>query len=65
MALVSYTLETHTALVTMEAGPNLLTTSLMGELLAVLDHLEQDTRATTLILTSRHDRFFSNGSSPF
>jgi enoyl-CoA hydratase/carnithine racemase len=61
MALVSYTLEAHTALLTMGAGQNLLSTAFMGELLAVLHHLEQDTQATALVLTSQHDRFFSNG----
>ena len=61
MALIAYTLENHTALVTMGAGPNLLTKSLMGELLAVLDMLEQNTRATVLILTSKHDKYFCNG----
>ena len=61
MGQITYTLENHIALVSMGAGPNLLTTSFMGELMAVLDSLTQDTRATTMVLTSSHDRFFSNG----
>ena len=61
MALVEHTLEDHVAIVTMNQDDNRLNPSFIDAFLDVLDKLDHETDARTLVVTSSHEKIFSNG----
>ena len=61
MALVEYEIHDHIAQVYMNHGENRFNPPFLQVFLDVLDHIETQTQATTLIVTSRHEKIFCNG----
>jgi len=61
MALVAYHVDDHVALVSMNSGENRFNPSFLDAFLGVLDEIEADTAATTLVVSSSHEKIFSNG----
>jgi len=61
MALIEYALDEHVAILTMNSGENRFNPTFLTAFLDVLDTLEKDTQANTLIVTSSHEKIFSNG----
>jgi len=61
MALVEYHIDDHVALVSMNSGENRFNPSFLDAFLGVLDAVEADTAATTLVVSSTHEKIFSNG----
>ena len=61
MALVAYHVDDHVALVSMNSGENRFNPSFLDAFLGVLDAVEADTAATTLVVNSTHEKIFSNG----
>jgi Delta3-Delta2-enoyl-CoA isomerase len=61
MAIVEYTLDEHVAIVTLNSGENRFNPEFLNAFLEVLDLLENDTDARTLVVTSSHENIFSNG----
>jgi enoyl-CoA hydratase/carnithine racemase len=61
MALVEYRLDDHVAVVSMNSGENCFNPSFMDGFLGVLDRIEAETEATTLVVSSTHEKIFSNG----
>jgi len=61
MALMDYHVDDHVAVVSMTSGENRFHPSFLDALLGVLDEIEADTTATTLVVHSTHEKIFSNG----
>jgi len=61
MILIDFTLDEHVAVVTMKNGENWLDPPFITEFIDVLDRVEQETGAQSLIVTSSHEKIFSNG----
>jgi Delta3-Delta2-enoyl-CoA isomerase len=61
MALVDYQVEDHVAVVSLNDGENRFNPTFLDALLGVLDEIERDTEATTLVVRSAHEKIFSNG----
>jgi len=61
MALVEYHIDDHVALVSMNSGENRFNPAFLDAFLGVLDEIEADTAATTLVVNSTHEKIFSNG----
>lgn len=61
MAMVGYSLEDHVAVVTLNHGENRFNPDFLDAFLAVLDAVENQTDATTLVVHSSHEKIFSNG----
>lgn len=61
MALVEYTLDENVAILTLNSGENRFNPDFIKAYLDVLDKVENETRALTLVVTSAHDKIFSNG----
>lgn len=61
MAIVEYRLEEHLAVVTLNSGENRFNPDFMNAFLEVLDAVENETEACTLIVTSAHEKIFANG----
>ena len=61
MALVEYTLDENVAIIKLNNGENRFNPDFILAYLDVLDKVENDTSALTLIVTSAHDKIFSNG----
>jgi len=61
MALVDYKLDGHVAVVTMNDGENWFNPPFLDAFQRVIDTIEADTNATTLVVTSGHEKIFSNG----
>ncbi len=61
MALMDYHVDDHVAVVSMTSGENRFNPSFLDALLGVLDEIEADTTATTLVVHSTHEKIFSNG----
>ena len=61
MALVEYKLDDKVALVTMNSGENRFNPDFINEYLGVLDRIENDTDALSMVVTSGHEKIFSNG----
>jgi enoyl-CoA hydratase/carnithine racemase len=61
MALVDYQVEDHVAVASLNDGENRFNPTFLDALLGVLDEIERDTEATTLVVRSAHEKIFSNG----
>jgi Delta3-Delta2-enoyl-CoA isomerase len=61
MTLVGFQVEDHVAVVSLNDGENRFNPAFLDALLGVLDAIERDTRASTLVVHSSHEKIFSNG----
>jgi len=61
MTLVSYAVNEHVATVTLNDGENRFNPNFLNAFLDTLDDIEENTEATTLVVTSSHEKIFSNG----
>ncbi len=61
MSQVGYKLEGNVAVVTLKGGENRFNPDFLNEYLNILDEIEFHTDAATLVVTSGHDKIFSNG----
>lgn len=61
MSLVTYTLQDHVAIVTLNSGENRFNPDFLSAFLGTLDEIEHQTEASTLVVTSAHEKIFSNG----
>jgi enoyl-CoA hydratase/carnithine racemase len=61
MTLVTYTLDEHVASLSLADGENRFNPDFLNAYLDVLDEIENETEATTLVVTSSHEKIFSNG----
>jgi len=61
MNQIEFTLTDHVAVVTLNRGENRFNPGFVDEYLNVLDDIENNTDARTLIVTSGHEKIFSNG----
>ncbi len=61
MGLIEYRLEEHVAVVTMSSGENRFTYDFLKAFMDLLDEIEQQTRATVLLVHSAHEKIWSNG----
>jgi enoyl-CoA hydratase/carnithine racemase len=61
MAMVEYRIDEHLAVVTMNNGENRFNPSFLEAFAGVLDRIETETDATTLVVHSSHEKIFSNG----
>ncbi len=61
MAVIDYIVDGHVAVVTLNSGENHFNPSFLDSFLSVLDEIESKTEATTLVVTSSHEKIFSNG----
>lgn len=59
--MVDYTLDEHVAVLTLQSGENRFNPEFLEKFLVILDDIEAGTGATTLLVTSGHDKIFSNG----
>ena len=61
MAVIDYIVDGHVAVVTLNNGENQFNPSFLQSFLSVLDEVESKTEATMLVITSSHEKIFSNG----
>ncbi|PIE67889.1 MAG: enoyl-CoA hydratase [Deltaproteobacteria bacterium] len=61
MALVTHSLDGHVATLSLDDGENRFNPGFLDAYLDVLDEIENETEATTLVVTSSHEKIFSNG----
>jgi enoyl-CoA hydratase/carnithine racemase len=61
MSRVSYQLQDHIATITLNSGENRFNPDFLSAFLNTLDEIEHKTEAQTLIVTSAHEKIFSNG----
>lgn len=61
MSLVTHTTNEHVATISLDDGENRFNPNFLNAFLGVLDEVEKQTDATTLIVTSSHEKIFSNG----
>jgi enoyl-CoA hydratase/carnithine racemase len=61
MALVDYAVDEHVALVTFNSGENRFNPQFLDSFMTVLDDIESKTTATTMVVSSAHEKIFSNG----
>jgi len=61
MAKIEYTLDENVAVVTLNSGENRFNPDFIQAYLDVLDVVEKDTDALALIVSSAHEKIFSNG----
>ncbi len=61
MSIVEYKLEDHVAVVTLNSGENRFNPDFLKAYLKVLDEIETETDASILVVTSAHEKIFSNG----
>ncbi|MCX5881946.1 MAG: enoyl-CoA hydratase/isomerase family protein [Deltaproteobacteria bacterium] len=61
MAVIEYIVDGHVAVVTLNSGENHFNPSFLQSFLSVLDEVESKTEATTIVVTSSHEKIFSNG----
>jgi len=61
MAMVEYELDGNVAIVTLNDGENRFNPDFLGAFLDVLDAVEKETEAVTIVVKSSHEKIFSNG----
>ena len=61
MAMIDYTLDESVAVVTLNSGENRFNPDFLNAYLSVLDEIEHQTEARTLVVHSSHEKIFSNG----
>ncbi len=61
MSLIDYKIDDHVAIVTLKSGENRFNPDFLNAFIDTMDTLENDTQATTLVVTSAHEKIFSNG----
>lgn len=61
MAMIDYTLDDNIAVVALNDGENRFNPAFLNAFLEVLDAIEHQTEARTLVVHSRHEKIFSNG----
>ncbi|MDP3283503.1 MAG: enoyl-CoA hydratase/isomerase family protein [Desulfobacterales bacterium] len=61
MALVEYALDENVAIVTLNNGENRFNPDFIRAYLDVMDKIENETQALTLVVRSSHDKIFTNG----
>lgn len=61
MALVQYTLDDSVAILTLNSDENRFNPTFLNAVLDTLDTIETDTTAATLLVSSAHEKIFSNG----
>ena len=61
MSQVEYTIDESVAIVTLNDGENRFNPDFLTAFLDVLDEIEKNTEALTLVVTSSHEKIFSNG----
>ncbi len=61
MGLVEMSIEEHVALVTLDSGENRFNPIFLKAFLDVLEDIEANTEATTMVVRSAHEKIFSNG----
>ena len=61
MPLVNYKLDENVAIVTLNDGENRFNPDFLTAFLEVLDEVENETEAPTVVVTSAHEKIFSNG----
>ena len=61
MTLVKYAVNEHVATITLNDGENRFNSTFLNAYLDILDEIENTTDATTLVVTSSHEKIFSNG----
>jgi len=61
MSLIDYTLDESVAVLTMNNGENRFNPDFLDAYLNILDLIESETDAKTLIVTSSHEKIFTNG----
>lgn len=61
MSLIEYKLEEKVAILNMNDGENRFNPNFLGKFLETLDCIEKDTDAKAIVITSSHEKIFSNG----
>ena len=61
MSFVEYALDENVAVVTLNRDENRFNPDFLGACLGVLDEVEKETDALTLVVKSSHEKIFSNG----
>jgi enoyl-CoA hydratase/carnithine racemase len=61
MTQVEYAVDAHVATITLNDGENRFNPDFLNAYLGALDEIERATEATTLVVTSSHEKIFSNG----
>ena len=61
MGQVRFAVDAHVATVVLDDGENRFNPDFLSAFLGVLDEVESGTEATTLVVTSAHEKIFSNG----
>jgi enoyl-CoA hydratase/carnithine racemase len=61
MALVDFEIDSHVAIVSLNGDENRFNPSFLETFLQVMDQIENDTEATTMVVHSSHEKIFSNG----
>lgn len=61
MASIEYQLDEHVAVVTMNSGENRFTYDFLKAFEELLEEIEEQTRATVLLVKSSHEKIWSNG----
>ena len=61
MALVEFKLDEHVAQVTLNSGENRFNPDFLNAFIKTLDTIENETDASCMVVTSAHEKIFSNG----